>query len=116
MTALWVVQGVAVLAVALAIAWPLGRHMARVFAGERTALHPALAPLQRAVYRLAGVQPGEEMPWPHSARAVVAFGPVSTLDKLARTGSFIAKRLLDPEGVYRPPPGARGKSGPPRRA
>ncbi len=34
---------------------PLGGYMTRVFNGERTLLSPTLAPLERGLYRLSGV-------------------------------------------------------------
>jgi potassium-transporting ATPase potassium-binding subunit len=42
---------------------PLGCYLARVYAGERTFLQPAVAPLENALYRLAGVKPGLEQSW-----------------------------------------------------
>jgi K+-transporting ATPase A subunit len=46
-----------VLAFVLAAAVPLGRFIARVAAGERTFLHPALGPVERAIYAVAGIDP-----------------------------------------------------------
>jgi K+-transporting ATPase ATPase A chain len=45
------------LALVLAAAVPLGRLMADVFEGRRTFLHPVLSLVERAVYRLAGIDP-----------------------------------------------------------
>jgi len=42
---------------------PLGAYMARVFAGERTLLDPALRPVERLIYRLCGIDPTQEMRW-----------------------------------------------------
>ncbi len=55
---------------------PLGSFMARVFAGERTFLSPALGPLERLVYRLGGVAAEDEMNWREYSRAVLAFSAV----------------------------------------
>jgi K+-transporting ATPase ATPase A chain len=60
-------------AVLTAAALPLGGYIARVLAGERTALTPLLAPLERALYRLAGTGPDDEMDWRRYALAVLAF-------------------------------------------
>ena len=51
----------------------LGRYMARVFTGESTLLSKLLAPLEKAVYRLGGIHPNEEMPWKQYFFAVLAF-------------------------------------------
>ena len=49
--------------VLLALAKPLGTFMAKVFQGERTFLDPLLRPLERLIYRTAGVNSEEEMGW-----------------------------------------------------
>ena len=46
---------------------PVGGYLARVFSGERTWLDPVLRPLERLIYRLAGVDAGAEMDWKHNA-------------------------------------------------
>ena len=60
-------------AIVLAVGYPLGLYMARVFAGERTWLTPVLAPLERAIYRLAGVDPSTEMRWTGYASSLLLF-------------------------------------------
>jgi K+-transporting ATPase ATPase A chain len=42
---------------------PLGNYMARLFAGERTFLHPVLRPVERLIYTVCGVDEEEDMPW-----------------------------------------------------
>ena len=56
-----------------ALAVPLGHHVARVLSGEGRAVR-LLAPVERALYRLAGVDPAEEMTWRRYAASVLAFG------------------------------------------
>jgi potassium-transporting ATPase potassium-binding subunit len=46
-----------------ALVVPLGRFMARVFEGERIFLSPVLLPIERALYRLAGVNEKSEQHW-----------------------------------------------------
>ncbi len=58
---------------------PVGRYMARVFAGERTALDPLLCPLERLIYRLTAVKPNREMRWQEYAQAFVIFSMAGTL-------------------------------------
>jgi len=58
---------------------PVGGYLARVFNGERTWLDPPLRPLERAIYRLAGVDPAVEMDWKRYAGCFVAFGLGGTL-------------------------------------
>jgi K+-transporting ATPase ATPase A chain len=50
---------------------PLGGYMARVFAGERTVLDPALRPLERLIFRVSGVDARREMAWPEYATSFV---------------------------------------------
>ena len=58
---------------------PLGRYMARVYDGEATRLDPICGPLERIIYRLAGVQPSVGMTWPTYALAMLAFNGVGAL-------------------------------------
>ena len=51
MTAVGIFQILFFFVLILALTKPLGVFMARVFAGERTFLHPVLRPLERGVYR-----------------------------------------------------------------
>jgi K+-transporting ATPase ATPase A chain len=57
----------------------LGKFMAKVFQGERTFLHPVFHPVERAIYRLSGVAPNEEMSWKKYFLAVVVFNVVGLL-------------------------------------
>ena len=62
--------------IVLIVTKPLGTYMARVFEGERTWLSPVLGPLERAIYRLCGVNPAAEMTWYVYAFAMLAFSVV----------------------------------------
>jgi K+-transporting ATPase ATPase A chain len=57
MNALGVFQIVLYLVVLVALVRPLGAFMARVYQGERTFLSPLLGPVERLIYRCAGVDP-----------------------------------------------------------
>jgi len=59
--------------VLLLLVKPLGGFMARVYQGEKTFLSPVLAPIERLVYRLAGVVPSDEMSWKTYAVAMLLF-------------------------------------------
>ena len=50
---------------------PLGAYMAAVFAGERTFLSPVLAPVERWIYRVSGVDPAAESNWKRYAWAAL---------------------------------------------
>ena len=45
------------------LAIPLGRYIARVYAGEKTFLDSLFAPIERLFYRLSGINPTREMTW-----------------------------------------------------
>ena len=60
-------------AVLIALAKPLGSFMAKVYQGEYTFLDIILRPVERFIYRLAGVKPNEEMNWKTYAVAVMLF-------------------------------------------
>jgi len=57
----------------LVLAKPLGIYMARVFGGERTPLSPILAPVERVLYRLAGVDAATEQRWTAYAAGMLLF-------------------------------------------
>jgi K+-transporting ATPase ATPase A chain len=63
MNAHGVLQIVLYVVVLVALAKPLGTYMARVYQGERTFLAPLLGPVERGIYRLAGVDPQVEANW-----------------------------------------------------
>ncbi|WLR94926.1 potassium-transporting ATPase subunit KdpA [Shinella zoogloeoides] len=52
---------------------PLGLYMARVFAGERTALSPVLGRLEADLYRISGVSPTKEQGWLAYTVAMLVF-------------------------------------------
>jgi len=66
-------------ALVAAISVPLGLYMARVFAGEPTALDPALRPLERVIYRVVGVDPEAEQNWVEYAVSMLLFSMVGML-------------------------------------
>jgi K+-transporting ATPase ATPase A chain len=57
----------------VAITPPLGRFMARVFAGERNFLSPIFAPPERLIYRLGGIDAQREMNWKGYLGALLVF-------------------------------------------
>jgi potassium-transporting ATPase potassium-binding subunit len=60
----------------IAITPPLGKFMARVFAGERHFLSLVLGPIERGIYKLSAVDPAQEMPWKTYAIAMLVFNIV----------------------------------------
>lgn len=72
-------QVVVVVGVIAALALPLGRLVAAVMRGDVPRLLRPLGPLERAIYRVAGVDSDDEMPWQRYAAAVLAFSLVSFL-------------------------------------
>src|SRR5262245_31406332 len=52
---------------------PLGAFMAKVFQGGRTFLHPVLRPVERAIYKLAGVDESVEQRWTQYTASLLAF-------------------------------------------
>ncbi|AWN37921.1 potassium-transporting ATPase subunit KdpA [Methylobacterium radiodurans] len=60
-------------AVVLALVKPLGAYMTRVFTGERTLLSPVLGPIERGLYRAAGIDARHEQTWLDYGLAMLAF-------------------------------------------
>ena len=65
-----------VLALVFLCAVPLGRYIAAVVGGGRTFLSPALGPLERGFYALAGVDPARGMGWRTYATALIVLQAV----------------------------------------
>ncbi len=60
-------------AVLLALVKPLGAYMARVYRSEPSGLDRLLGPIERAIYRISGIDPREEMSWQRYALAMLMF-------------------------------------------
>jgi K+-transporting ATPase ATPase A chain len=65
-----------VLAIVFATAFPLGRYMATVFAGGRTFLTPIVGPIERATYRVCGIDPAAGMGWKSYVFALILLNAV----------------------------------------
>ncbi len=63
MTVLGWIQILVFAGIVAALVLPLGAYMTQVFEGERTFLTPVVAPVERLLYRLAGIDPGREQSW-----------------------------------------------------
>jgi K+-transporting ATPase ATPase A chain len=73
------VQGVAFLAILLVLAWPLGTWLTAVAEGRLPRWLAPVAGVERALYRLAGVDAGESTSWKRYAVATLAFNVVGVL-------------------------------------
>jgi potassium-transporting ATPase potassium-binding subunit len=67
------------LAVLLILVKPLGAFMAAVFEGQRTFLTPVLAPVERLIYRCAGVDAARETGWRRYALDVLLINLIGFL-------------------------------------
>ncbi|MDR5740070.1 potassium-transporting ATPase subunit KdpA [Caballeronia sp. LZ016] len=65
--------------VLIALSIPLGRHIARVLDGSSVVVRKIGRPVERVLYRLAGVDPEAEMSWKHYALAVMLFNVIGAL-------------------------------------
>jgi K+-transporting ATPase ATPase A chain len=71
------IQLILFIAVLAALAKPLGWYMARVYEGKPCGLDGALGWLERGIYRVAGVDPMQEMSWRQYTVAVLTFSGLS---------------------------------------
>lgn len=60
-----------ILAITVALAWPLGRYLALALGDGSPRLDRLFGPVERVVYRLIGVDPAKGMTWKAIARAFV---------------------------------------------
>ena len=79
MTANGAVQLLFYLVVLLALARPLGAYMARVYEGRPCGMDRVFGWLERLIYRVAGVRPGDEMGWRTYAVAMLLFNAAGML-------------------------------------
>src|SRR2546427_9201146 len=86
MTGNGVLQLVVYVVVLLALAKPLGAYMARVYEGRPLALDRVLGWLERLIYKLSGVRPGNEMGWMTYAVTMLLFNLVGVLVVYALQG------------------------------
>jgi K+-transporting ATPase ATPase A chain len=89
----------------LGLAAPLGEFMAAVLEGRPTRLGRWLGPLERACYRVAGVDPDQEMSWRRYAWAALAFNGVGLLAVYA-IQRFQAWLPLNPQRLPNVEPGS----------
>lgn len=87
---------VLILLLTLALAYPLGRYMAKVFAGEKNLLD-FMKPLEKLIFRVSGINPEESMNWKQFLKAML------TINLLWFVYAFIAlifqdKLPLNPDG------------------
>jgi K+-transporting ATPase ATPase A chain len=61
------------LSLAVAIGWPLGIFMSRVWNGERTFLDPIMRPVEKLFYAACGVDPQKSQSWHAYALALLVF-------------------------------------------
>ncbi len=73
MTVIGWVQIALYVALILALTRPLGGFLTRVVTGERTLFSPVLVPVERLLYRVAGVDPRVEHHWLTYAVAMLLF-------------------------------------------
>ena len=104
MTVLGWIQILVFAGIVAALVLPLGAYMTRVFAGERTLLSPVVAPVERLLYRLAGIDAEREQPWATYALAMLALSLVGCL------AVYALQRLqhllpFDPQGLGPVAPG-----------
>jgi K+-transporting ATPase ATPase A chain len=80
----------------------VGGYMARVFTGEPIVLDRVVGPLERALYRLLGVDPERECDWRGYARAMLAFNVAGfvVLYAILRTQAI---HPFNPQGLTAPP-------------
>jgi K+-transporting ATPase ATPase A chain len=84
-------------------AYPLGRFMATLFEGGRTFLSPLLSPIERGLYRLAGIDPEVEQDWLTYTLCMLAFagGCFILLYAILRLQNVLP---LNPQGFDAVPP------------
>lgn len=71
-----VLQYMAYFLILAGLAFPLGKYMARVMAGEHVFASPLLLPLESCVYRMLRINPVEQMGWRQYGASVLGFSVI----------------------------------------
>ena len=66
-----ILQWLIFFAILLALVFPVGSYMAKVFTGGRTWLDPVLNPVDKVIYKLSGVDPTQQQRWPGYVKAML---------------------------------------------
>ncbi|ACB94738.1 potassium-transporting ATPase subunit KdpA [Beijerinckia indica] len=92
-----------ILGLTVALGWPLGLFLARLWEGEQTWLDPVLKPVERLVYRACGIDPRQSQTWSSYALALLAFSAASfiLLYAILRLQGWLP---LNPQGFAGLPP------------
>ncbi len=98
MTANGYLQLAIYLVVLIALARPLGAYMANIYEGEPALINRWGAPIERGLYRAAGVDPAKEMRWTEYAIAMLVFNMLGFLAVYALQ-RFQAVLPLNPQGL-----------------
>ncbi|MEY2936435.1 MAG: hypothetical protein RL033_7184 [Pseudomonadota bacterium] len=98
-----VLQLAAFLVALVGLALPLGAYMARAYSGDAHLAQRALGPIERLIYRIAGVRENEEMSWKKYAVSVLLFNLLGALFVylLQRVQATLP---LNPAGMANVPP------------
>jgi K+-transporting ATPase ATPase A chain len=67
------------IAVVLLLAKPMGSYLTNVYSRRRTFLDPVLAPCERLLYRLCGIDPEAEMRWTQYASSMLIFSAATLI-------------------------------------
>lgn len=60
----------------IALAIPLGKYIAQVFAGDKTIFDPVFNPIERLFYKLTGIDPKVEMSWKQHMAAMLTINMI----------------------------------------
>ena len=85
------------ISVAVALAWPQGGYVAKVWQGQRTFLDLVLRPLERMIYAACGVRPDRSQGWVGYTFSLLAFS-IASFVVLYLILRFQDRLPLDPQG------------------
>lgn len=67
---------VTVFLMTIVLAIPIGKYIAKVFAGDKTFLDPIFSPIERFIFKISGINDQEEMNWKHHLKALLSVNVV----------------------------------------
>jgi K+-transporting ATPase ATPase A chain len=67
---------ISIFIISLVLAIPLGRYIAKIYAGDRTLLDPIFNPIEKLIFKVSGINATDEMNWKQHLKALLSVNMV----------------------------------------
>ncbi|SDH52830.1 K+-transporting ATPase ATPase A chain [Flavobacterium omnivorum] len=67
---------ISIFIISLVLAIPLGRYIAKIYAGDKTLLDPIVNPIEKLIFKVSGINATDEMNWKQHLKALLSVNMV----------------------------------------